>query len=828
MIDLSTLPLYDELRRRVSERRGYIVSLTDGTTTWYLSDQVFLLSDLEEPTLALLISVSDIRESLDIMTRKWGVASSTIELSNASAFSPEAGSGEAGYNVRASDKFTDIYGQLVEIYIYPGAAITALSDCLKVFSGTVQEFLEVDGDMMAIEASSEPPSLRTPVPNLILSREDYPELPEASIGRLAPIIFGPNSESDYHNTQGLIPCEQITENKWLVANHKCIEVSAVWLFSDELDMWVKLYNASDYTINLDDNGTTTVALKVQHPKAHAYIPPDEAYIDNERTPRGLPALAVDHDETTGYELLTGDSPDYGEIAGTGGLILLWTKSYEGSDVNPTLIGRIIDQEAGISGEDDPDAVAIEYRFLFEPGFSNSSGKSIYFSPAYDLTNKDWIVCTDDAGPCDVEEPDGSDAFKIIPLDHAALSTLLSWSHAAIGINWHFGDGRNGHGDFGKPIGLRFTCEVAGGGGLPAGTKIGELKEIRLRIPFEFRSGKSGTMRHLKATKARSHRRFSQPWTPAKMAVECKGHTFGSWAGVGGRTVSTYYNLTTHYNDNPVYIIEELLRSVCGLTTEIDTANFDFVQTHLPNTGQDNPSARYGLAVPLISEDAYDERHDRRVEVKDIIQKICRQSPLAFYYSPVGKARIIDITGLSILYSPTIEILSGDIDEAAFTINKSALRDIHNRVTLNWMFRPHDGEYAKSTDADDDDSQAAFGGVIDGGEINLDYVNDSFVVTWLKRWLYADPTTPGVWPWATGDYHARFNSYPKFTVKFVTPGIKYGHLEIGDWIKFEHSKMDMRFKCLGETWEGKAFIIVEKYMNIDWVEFTAIDPLFFAV
>jgi hypothetical protein len=251
------------------------------------------------------------------LTREWGTPEAVITILNKPAFKSGV-EADQGTLLRASDVFADIYAQTVKIYIYPGAAAGALSDCLQVFSGTVQEFPNITPDIIEIVATAEPEALQIKVPHTFIDLTTYPNAPEGADKRIVPLVYGEISEGDYLNQDGLVPCEQIGPNQWAVADHPVSNVTAVWAFSEELGLWVKLYDTNDYTINNEAASPfrTIVQIDSEFPLAHAFIYPDDAYTDNALTPRQLPSKAVDHDLGTTHELICGTAPDAGPYVKT--------------------------------------------------------------------------------------------------------------------------------------------------------------------------------------------------------------------------------------------------------------------------------------------------------------------------------------------------------------------------------------------------------------------------------------------------------------------------------------------------------------------------------
>ena len=792
---MMTMPtIYDAIRRHVAAKRAMIVEITDGASTWYISEQAIVLSDLAEPTINILAAVSSISESLDILTREWGTPEAVITIHNKPAFKSGTAA-DQGMLLRASDVFANVYARTVKIYIYPGEAAGALSDCLQIFSGTVQEFPEITPDTMEIIASAEPEALEIKVPNTFIDEVTYPNAPEGADKRIIPLVYGMISEGDYLNQDGLVPCEQIGPNKWAVADHAVAAVDAVWAFSEELQMWVKLYDSDNYTISNETAPPfrTIIQINSEFPKAHAFIYPDDAYIDNALTPRQLPAKAVDHNSNTHHELICGTTPDAGPYVKTASVILVWTQTLETEDGLATRIGKIFPQNPGPG--DTMDRVAIQYKFSFAIGYTNSNNEGMDYSEGYDTVNKRWLPLGE-VGGGSVYIAETSASWKVIYLDNGHGPN--DWTSITAGINWHLGSGRKDYVGEGNPFALKFILEV--NEAASAGTVLGYLREIRLRIPFyfRFRAGLSGSPG---GPKTRSViRQGPRPWMDTDIAVEVDGRKYGWW--IQGRNNGKNYTMVDEVQTAPG-IIESLLREVAELESDdIDTGSFDAAERW----------TTINMQVALTGEGKFAGDKDRRPTIKDVIQSICRQNSCAFYYSGVGRARMIDLS-INPYYGGATEIPYTDIMPESIVLFKTPTRNIINYMDIEWPRRPQDGKFSHIETHEDETSQGAYGEKIKN--VRLENVNDSASVTTYRKWALDNA------PFSTRGY---FHSMPKNGMRFATRGIKWAHLEIGDWIKMQHEVMDLNYKLAGRTWQSMYMVIVGKETTLRDVRFTAIDPL----
>jgi len=410
--------------------------------------------------------------------------------------------------------------------------------------------------------------------------------------------------------------------------------------------------------------------------------------------------------------------------------------------------------------------------------------NLLYDPATYPLNTKWEYATD-----------AWSAFRTVYLDYLGTEGQLDWTHATEGIHWHIGSGESGGAYSGYPFAVRFILETAEASG--AGTTIGYLYEARLRIPFVVNLG---TGYKLSVFKRGGVVPISQ------MAVEEAGRLYGNWINTGGRPNPGGYGPLAHAIQSPPYIIESLLRDTAGAATaNIDTASFDDCEATRPS----------GLThqVILAGEGKVGEAGDDRPTMKKVIAKVCQQSPYAFYYGSAGKARMLNLTPYRMNNPNVTEIPKHDIDVSSISIGRTKLRDIINYGTIDACLRANDEKYTFSIVGEDTTSQTTYPPIREDG-IRAPYINDETGLAWMSDYWFSQPS---------GSTLGYFLSRPKVFVKFRTPGIKWAHLEIGDWITLDDS-LDTAIKLMGQSWNGIAFLVIEKTQAKQGVEYTAIRPL----
>jgi hypothetical protein len=421
---------------------------------------------------------------------------------------------------------------------------------------------------------------------------------------------------------------------------------------------------------------------------------------------------------------------------------------------------------------------------------------MYYSEGYETTNKLWLLLGE-VGGGNVYVKSESTSWSLIQLDNG--HGPVDWTSETTGINWHLGSGRKGYATEGNPFALKFIFEA--NEAASTGTVLGYLHEIRLRIPFYFRF-RAAPVNSSGGRKGRGRSRFGpRPWMDTDIAVEVDGRKYGWW--IQGRDNDKGYTMSS-INQTAPGIIESLLREVAELeSSDIDADSFDAVERW----------TTINMQVALTGEDKFSEDKDRRLTIKEVIQGICRQNHCAFYYSGAGRARMIDLS-INPYYANPTEIPYTDIIPESIALFKTPTRDIVNDISVEWPLRPHDGKFSHIATAEDTVSkESAYGEK--KKNIRLENVNDSDSVDVFTDWALENA------PFSTRGY---FHSEPKDGVRFETRGIKWAHLEIGDWIRFQYEAIDLKFKLTGRTWQSMYFLVVGKETSLKGTRFTAIDPL----
>jgi len=813
---LSTVPSYSEFARRTAGEWAFIVTLTVDGTVYTMSDRA-LSKDLPFPVLDLLRGDTTVSEAVDIYDRTWAAPEATISINN-SPFFRSSESSDEGMLLRPSDKFGDIEGCALTISLWLGP-VGGWN--LMIFNGTVSETPDITAESITVVATAEVAEINTRIPQTIITRDDYPNAPEESVGRAIPRPYGVFSEEQFLNHGGLVPCERVSENRWQIcADSNTIKsIDAVWVYSEGLGMWVKLYDTSEYNASVYYG---YVQLDYFRPKAYAYIYPDIIYPDDDyglqvassiNDGRGL--YVTPNGYQTYYPIVTVSSTKlfYGSTANTSQILLVWSKTYEKDEdtaLKGTNIGWVVPQDVGVSDED---KVAFEYQFILDSSYvakvyAGGTDRMIKFSCAYDVTDSTPHWCGRDIN---VDVTRTTDWIREY-LDENVMT--YKWDEK---IKLHFGDGNVSESAYPNPIAMLFGYRI--NETLATGTETGRLYEARLRVPFRVRLG---PVRAQPAPGVKIRNRFLDvEKQDIRMAVEVSGIRYSSSIIGSGRKNYNNYS-TSDTNISAPFIIEDILRDV-GVPN-IDTSSFDEADKHLPVLSSTSPYV-FSTHVLVAHDSVVKDDQDSRPTAKDMIVDILRQTPYAMTVNALGRPRMLDMTGdpQMTVPSPATEIPLADIDLNTFNIGRTRIDLVKNKIIVEYMRRPHDGQLSFYDIKEDTDSQDEYD--IREEHLRCDYLGGSGspTVDYLTAYYYRNWLTDKA---NLGGYNGYFLSRPKCMVEFFSPGMKWMHLELGDYIVFE-SELDKHFKLFGASWKSwppRMFMIYKIVKTVSGVRMSAIEPL----
>ncbi|GAI62730.1 unnamed protein product, partial [marine sediment metagenome] len=178
----------------------------------------------------------------------------------------------SGNRIRVSTQLIDIVSKVADVYILAGQNSSSLSDCLHIFSGFVAEEPMSNEERMTIKLRDNSRSIHKRIP-ASYTTTDFDETPPHLNLQKSSLVYGKHALNDYLFGTGLSVCSQISEKKFLVADHVVNSISSVWVYIEQLNDWVEVLGA-DYSVSTDDSGKATITFDdATDIEAYAYLYP---------------------------------------------------------------------------------------------------------------------------------------------------------------------------------------------------------------------------------------------------------------------------------------------------------------------------------------------------------------------------------------------------------------------------------------------------------------------------------------------------------------------------------------------------------------------------
>lgn len=502
------------------ERRDSIVTVSDGTTTWYFSRKPIPGGFGGVQVHPLLLDHSDVVDAMDWIGKSMVAGNVSITLTNAPQYPSNASA-----PVRVSDLLNAVSGGELKIYFIVGDSISSLDDCLLVFSGYVTDAPKYDLKTLTISASSKGRLLNTKLPLLKVS-DKWGAAPAKSLAQPIPIVYGiwdkPDLYGDDADGTGMFRGVIVEDDQtpiYLIADHECDIVDSVHVsLADEL---IAIHWASDAYNEAQGHfvvGNITICY-LDFPLSSTLpgIYDNEVYLAND------PENA--HDGNTGTQAQINDNArdaglPYGPVKGQGAWAIendLAFRKYLATG-NPHI--KVGYQNIHFDAKD------------ANPNISNFM---LGVALCYYYNGEDHYVW--------VGAIDTIPEFDAIVFDSSTIAWLPAYNDNYI----TFTDlGEDLSNKFLIPFTLNFDWE--GCDGIMNNQSLFRIGELFLRLNFTI----DDTKEHC--------------WSSGS------GKMFGSWIDAGGR--DNGFDEGGVISD-PAMIVEDLFRSYLGLATaDIDTTSFD--------------------------------------------------------------------------------------------------------------------------------------------------------------------------------------------------------------------------------------------------------------
>jgi len=180
-----------------------------------------------------------VKQTIDIYSGKSSVGGFSINLSDY-----DQGGGNYFSDNFASEYF---YNREVKLYLHTDG-ITALADCPLLYLGLFDKY-SIDKNQINIDISNNNKEISKPLLTTIITKDDYPNAPDESIGKYLPVIYGDHYYYIGNETLSKITIDArnamvdvIKINKYVgyISSHQLKEIESIWGYDSVLGRYVRL------------------------------------------------------------------------------------------------------------------------------------------------------------------------------------------------------------------------------------------------------------------------------------------------------------------------------------------------------------------------------------------------------------------------------------------------------------------------------------------------------------------------------------------------------------------------------------------------------------
>jgi len=278
----------------------------------------------------------------------------------------------------------------------------------------------------------------------------------------------------------------------------------------------------------------------------------------------------------------------------------------------------------------------------------------------------------------------------------------------------------------------------------------------------------------------THQDKTAPKEVNLLYVAAKGRKFGSWVDANSR--NNGYN----QNDliqNPVYIIEDILRTEMGLgDSDIDYTTFDTVGNTTNGT--------LGTALnDSISDVKFAFSQYKYMDGIGLIQKICKQTGLYFFFDGSGKATLKQRLRAA-SYSSADKTI--DFEDCIFkSFNRTNINSVRNEIEINYRYDYGTEQTLLSDTSSDATSKAKYSATSRAQKLKLD----------------ADCIQDTTTAQNLGDSYLDWFKNRKNVLSFTITRPKYLDLEIGDIVNF--TNFPSTIKAYGSSLSSSDYFIINE-------------------
>lgn len=782
---------FDIARRHRSNSACFIVHFQAGSRDLYLSTRPVELPDSSIPKIEEGVkSFSPIAHGVDVYTFRYRQNSVRIVLSSGW---PRRTSDGSQYTY--SDDLGYLIGHSATVYLYPGGAVQALTDCLEVFSGQVTK-VYTSADGIEIECDALALVRHRDLPQVIATRADYPNIPPEHDGLTFGVFYGERYDPGVNATlyamtrqDGLmlpVIVSRQDEIKYIVASHAVdgVDGTKIYIYIKALDAWSRSDNVAATT--LDSGNSTpqtyaTIILDVNISHWQAVLVPSRALPSSTATDN--PIQATDHEDESVCNVIA-SSTTYADV------IYEWTN--QGAGDNDAVHNALA--EIGIAGKGEAHLSIIRDRIHadIDAAYLDVWDGSAWVNFSSDLT---WI-----------------DKRR---RDYPVTSAGYDWI-GANGIFWHLESGPN-NGD-GLPTAIRIRFENSSATWTADSTEVATIEDISIFIMHRWPRGFQPTMVHgrrdnrggvpmpfggppvhliSEAFEAKPSNNSYGPMGKAdKLAVGGSGRVFQSWIDSGGR----YSGGTGQEIMVPPLQIESILRDELGVGPgSIDTDSFDYLVTEMyGDVLSGSPMGFISLAP------------NSRVYSRDLIERYCWEWGMFLTQTRDLTLKVFDYElGLDVLD----KIFPHDLVNGLPILETSSVSSVINKIILRFGKTEWDDAFRYTETVTDSSSTTHFNTRPEN--IDCEYLRKSVfafmneydsdsrrhVDRLFDRLIGSAPNNPKASPEC-------ILSRPHAYVTLQTIGNKFAHAEPGDWITLDSDSFDPIQKFFGQSWADVNLMVVE--------------------
>ena len=781
---------FEQYRDRADAERNYVLSLTDGSSTWYFSSRAIALTDGE--CYPFLTSSFSSTEGFNIYTRRWKTPTCRLTISN-----EQMELNDDNTWSRPSDILTGIRYRDAVLYVSVGPEIDTLSDMEIIFSGLVAEAPNCSTSTVNIQLTDRGFLYDTDLPNVLVG-DEFSGAPSASASQYIPLVYGDfnfdDTDWDYSGT-GMAKAVQTTPQgtAFVVSDHALDAITELWAGDERIEGPARVVTRTLTASDGNGRGVATAVGKIVETVLYPSTEDGCEDYDDEPGEQLDADNAIDRDTTTSVKLTNNLTMGSDPGVNPEGILLmsfaedsfLWDIAERGGDFKMSqwttddLSTTKLSEKLRLYYYASPDQYIEE----------NLTTSGDWHDSASYVAIPRWYRYIEDTVFTGSGLDDATGAGTFTGYDTHTYTVQISVTGTPDSFVWAKDDGA-----FSGNIGITGAVQNLSEGvtitfAATTGHTVDDKWVITARKEDKNANYAIAIYIGGKASDANGWLDFTNVFglrlilkyglsRSAGHWAACKGREFGDWI----TSRSDEYSAGVCIED-PVQITHSVLRDILGLgDTRIDYDSFDDAE----NT---NVTARLNL------------HSDNRLSVYEIMRQLAEQSTYAIYWTAAGKARAVTLNEKT----PTADRTFCWEDMVPDSLKVSNSDGVINSL----MFRSrYQQEYDIFRDVDtkeDGTSQTTYDGTYayEAKWPNICGTSATHVADWLVN------TTDGVW------------SKDHYAIEFATPGYKDIDLQCGDYVAMDETSVGAHLHCKGEAWTSKVFMIHEITYKHDSIKFEAI-------